>query len=165
MFVSSHAGCLVLVARLSSGETLPTFLSSLWSIHRDKYLFRAKKAARTLLLLFTILIHPQLSPHCRDGASWIPETLWKLLLEPLDCRHLLCISFLWGKQYSYSATVFSNPWIPGPICLGGSLQVCLSILNSCSMNIHGVWLKVEVDLSCGTFFQIPQSSTYLLFVL
>lgn len=45
--------------------------------------------------------------------------------------------FLLDKQYSYSATVFSNPWIPGTICLGGSL----SILNSCSMNIHASVVK------------------------
>lgn len=45
--------------------------------------------------------------------------------------------FLPDKQYSYRATVFSNPWIPGTICLEGSL----SILNSCSMNIHAAVVK------------------------
>ena len=45
--------------------------------------------------------------------------------------------FLLDKQYSYSATVFSNPWIPGTICLEGSL----SILTSCSMNIHAPVVK------------------------
>lgn len=79
---------------------------------------QSKNDSQNSPLLFTILIHLKCSSHCRDMLLEYQCTLWtwtqwKLLSEVFACRLLLSISFLLCKQYSYSTTVFCNPWIYG----------------------------------------------------
>lgn len=124
---------LVLAARLSSGKMLSFFCLS--SDQYTKTNIYPEQKWQPELTTAVYHSHSSALVFSLEGQdSWIPEIQWKLQLEALACRHLLSMSSLLDKQYSYSTTVFSNPWLPGPICLQGSV----SNLNSCSMNIHAL---------------------------